>query len=240
MDKIKLAVKERSDLGKKVKRLRATGIVPANLFGKGVKSTSLQMDKKDFQKTFRKVGETGLVELTLDKGEHPVLIHRVQRDPKSDEIIHVDFHQVNLKEKISTKVPIVLVGESPAEKSGIGLVLQTLNEVEVESLPTDIPHNFEVNVDNLGEVGQVIHVKDLKVDKDKVEIKNDPEETIVSVQTAEMKEEVEETPVSPEQIEATAEKGEEEAKEGEEGKEGKEGKGSGEEKAEAKEETPAK
>src|SRR3990167_8019981 len=234
MDKVKLAVKERVDIGKKVKKLRAVGIVPAKLFGKGVKSTSLQMDKKDFQKTFRKVGETGLLELTLDKAEHPVLIHRVQRDPKSDEVIHVDFHQVNLKEKITTNVPVVLVGESPAEKSGVGLVLQTLNEVEVECLPADIPHNFEVNVDKLEEVGQTTHVKDLKVEKDKVEIKNDPEEVIVSVQTAEMKEVVEEAPVSPEEVEATAEKGEE--AEGEAPAEGGEKK---EEPTETKEEKPA-
>lgn len=211
MDKIKLSVKERDLLGKKVKQLRKSGLIPANLFGKGIKSKSLQVDKKDFQQTFRKVGETGLLELDLGAAKHPVLIHRVQRDPKSDSVIHVDFHEVNLKEKIITNVPVVLVGESPAEKSGIGLVLQTVNEVEVECLPSDIPHNFEISIDKLEEVGQSIQVKDIKFDKEKLEMKNDPEETIVTVQTAEMKEEVEETPVSPEEVEAIAEKGEEAA-----------------------------
>lgn len=214
MDKVKLTVEERAELGKKVRRLRAAGIIPANLFGKGIKSKSLQVDRKLFQKTFRTVGETGLVELSVGSTTHPVLVHSVQRDPRSDQIIHVDFHEVNLKEKITANVPVVLVGESPAEKSGVGLVLQTLNEVEVECLPSDIPHNFEVSIDGLEEVGQGLHIKDLKVDKAKVEIKNDPEEMIVTVQTAEMKEEVEEAPVSPEDVEATAEKGEE-ATEGE-------------------------
>lgn len=216
MDKVKLTAQERTELGKKVKKLRKTGIIPANLFGKDVKSASLQVDKKLFLKTFRTVGETGLVELEVGSKEHAVLIHRVQRNPKTDDVIHVDFHEVNLKEKIVTNVPIVLVGESPIEKSGIGLVLQTLNEVEVECLPTDIPHNIEVNIDKLEEVGQTIQVKDLKIDKTKVEIKNEPEEQVVGVQTAEMKEEVEEAaPVSPEAVEATAEKGEAETEGGE-------------------------
>jgi large subunit ribosomal protein L25 len=208
MDKVKLTVEERTELGKKVKRLRATGIIPANLFGKGIKSQSLQVDRKLFQRTFRQVGETGLVELSVGSSNHPVLVHRVQRDPRSDQITHVDFHEVNLKEKITANVPVVLIGESPAEKSGVGLILQTLNEVEVECLPADIPHNFEVSIDKLEEIGQSIHVKDLKADKEKVEIKNDADEMIVTVQTAEMKEEVEEEAVSPADVEATAEKGE--------------------------------
>jgi len=228
MDKTKLSAKERAELGKKVKKLRAAGLLPANIFGKTIKSKALSVDRKEFTKTFRKVGETGLVELEVGTTTHPVLVHRVQRDPKSDEPIHVDFHEVNLKEKIVTNVPVVLVGESPAEKSGVGLVLQTLNEVEVECLPADIPHNFEINVDKLEEVGQTVHVKDIKVEREKVEIKNDPEEVIVSLQTAEMKEEEPEPEVAPEAVEAVAEKGEE--------AEGEVGEG-GEEKTEAKEET---
>lgn len=230
MEKIKLVVEKRNSFGKKVKKLRSTGIVPANLFGKGIKSQALQLDRKIFGKVFRAVGETGLLHLDIGTESHPVLIHRVQRDPKSDSIIHIDFHEVNLKEKITAKVPVVLLGTSPAEKSGVGLVLQTVNEVEVECLPADIPHEFEVSVDKLGEVGQSIHVKDLVVDKDKVEIKNDPEEVVVSVQTAEMKEEEPEPEVSPQEVEATSEKGEAEGGETSPGVE---------EKAEAKEETSA-
>src|SRR3989344_3862715 len=189
MEKVSLSARARTNLGKKVKKLRKEGKIPANLFGKDIKSKALDVEEKEFRKIFKEVGETALINVKVDSEAYPALIHKVQLDPKTDSILHVDFHKVNLKEKITTNVPVVLVGESPAEKSGVGLVLQTLNEVEVESLPTDIPHNFEVSIDKLEEVGQSLHVKDLKVDKAKVEIKNDPEEVIVSVQTAEMKEE---------------------------------------------------
>ena len=115
-----------------------------------------------------------------------------------------------------------LVGESPAEKSGVGLLLQTVNEIEVESLPTDIPSQIEVDVSKLEEIGNSIHVSDLMIDKAKVEVKNNPEDVVVSVQTAEMKEEAtpEKAP-SPEDVEATAEKGKDEEAEGEEDKEEK-------------------
>ncbi|MCH7541563.1 50S ribosomal protein L25 [Patescibacteria group bacterium] len=218
MTKLSISVEPRKILGKKVKKLRGEGILPANLFGKDIKSKSLQVQEKDFRPLFKSAGETGVVEIKLKSDIYPALIHNVQRSPVTDKIIHVDFHKVNLKEKITTHVPIKLVGESPSEKSGTGLLLQTINELEIESLPTDIPPQIEVDTTKLEEVGQTIQVKDLKIDRDKVDVKNSPEDVVVSVQTAEMKEApVEEEAPSPEDVEATAEKGkEEEAAEDEE------------------------
>ncbi|MEX0617245.1 MAG: 50S ribosomal protein L25 [Candidatus Woykebacteria bacterium] len=214
MEKTVLKAEVRKILGKKVKRIRKEGTLPANLFGKGIKSKSLQVTEKDFREVFKQVGETGVVTVKVEGEDYPALIHNIQLQPKTDAILHADFHKVNLKEKITTHVPVSLEGESPAEKTGVGLLLQTISEVEVESLPADIPHEIKVDVSKLEEVGQSIHVKDLKVAKDKVEIKNDPEATVITVQTAEMKEEpVEETP-APEEVEATAEKGEKEEAEG--------------------------
>jgi len=231
MEKIKLTLTPRKILGKKVKKLRREGILPANLFGKDIKSVALQISEKDFIKAFKKSGETVVVEVKVGENTYPALIQNFQKDPVSGKVIHVDFHKVNLKEKITANIPIKLVGESPAEKSGIGLVLQTLNELEIESLPTDIPSEVEVNIESLSEVGQTIHVKDLKLDRDKIEVKNDPEEVIISVQTAGMKEEevVEEAP-SPEEVEAISEKGEEEV--AEEGKPAEKAKDEGEGKEE--------
>ncbi|OGY22476.1 MAG: hypothetical protein A2126_04695 [Candidatus Woykebacteria bacterium GWB1_45_5] len=231
MEKLKLALEPRSVLGKKVKSLRGQGVLPANLFGKDIKSIALQIPEKDFRKVFKEAGETGLLELTVKNQLYPALIHHTQRDPLTGKIIHVDLHKVNLKEKIITMVPIKLTSESEAEKSGVGLILQTLNELEVESLPADIPHEITLDISNLTEVGQTIHVKDLKVNREKIEVKNDPEEVVVSVQTAEMKEEVVEEAPAPEEVEAIAEKGEEEvAEKTEEGKEEKEEKEAAEEK----------
>lgn len=229
MERIKIEVDPRKVTGKKVKKLRNEGLIPANIFGKDIKSISVQVGLKEFQKAFKEAGETSLVDVKVGVDTFPSLIHNLQRDPRHDQVIHVDFHKVNLKEKITAFVPVVLEGEAPIAKSGEGLVLQTLNEVEVECLPTDIPQQITVSAEKLTEVGQTVHVKDLKVEKDKVEIKNDPEEVVVSVQTAEMKEEEPEPEVSPEDVEATAEKGEAEVEVDAT---------AGEEKAEAKEVAP--
>ena len=234
MEKLKIEVEPRSLMGKKVKKLRQGGLLPANLFGKGIKSKNLQVPEKEFYQFFRKAGETGVVEVKLKNETYPALIQNVQRDPVSGKMLHIDFHKVDLKEKITAHVPIKLVGEAPAEKSGIGLVLQTLNELEIECLPADIPHEIEINAAALTEVGQTTHVKDLKVDREKIEVKNDPEEVVVSVQTAEMKEEVVEEAPAPEEVEAIAEKGEEE--EAAEGEEKPSTRAQSEGKAEAKEE----
>ena len=216
MSKLSISVEPRKILGKKVKTLRSEGILPVNLFGKDIKSKTLQVQEKDFRPLFKTAGETGVVEVKLKSETYPALIHNVQRNPVTDKIIHVDFHKVNLKEKISTHVPIKLVGEAPAEKTGVGLLLQTINEIEVESLPGDIPSQIEIDASKLEEVGQTVHVKDLNINTDKVEVKNNPDDVVVSVQTAEMKEEVVEEAPAPEEVEAIAEKGEEEAEEGKE------------------------
>lgn len=227
MEKVKISAEPRKVLGKKVKNLRKEGILPANLFGRGLKSKAVQLPGKDFRKVFKQAGETGVVELKVKDEAYPVLIHSVQHDPVTNNITHVDFQKVNLKEKITAHVPIKLVGESPAEKSRVGLILQTVSEIEIESLPTDIPPEIEIDISKLSEVGQTVHVKDLKIDKEKIEVENEPEEVVVSVQSAEMKEEPVEEEKTPEEVEATAEKGEEEAAEGgekkEEGKEDAEG-----------------
>jgi len=222
MNKLTIIAESRKVLGKKVKKIRAEGLLPANIFGKDMKSHTLQLQDRDFRKLFKEAGETTVVEVKVKDKIYPVLINTVQKHPVTGKIIHVDFHKVNLKEKITANVPLKLTGESPAEKSGVGLLLQTINEIEVESLPTDIPSQIEIDVSKLEEIGNSVHVSDLKIDKSKVEVKNNPEDVVVSVQTAEMKEEsVEEEAPSPEDVEATAEKGEDEEAEGEEGKEEK-------------------
>jgi large subunit ribosomal protein L25 len=211
MERLKLVVEPRTVVGKKVKKIRQEGQIPANIFGREVTSTPIKIKDKDFLKVFKEAGETALINLDLGEGvERPVLIKGVQKEPKSGQILHVDFFQVNLKEKVVTHVPIQLVGEAPVAESGDGLILQTLNELEIECLPTDIPSDIEVDISGLTEVGQTIHVGDLKLDREKCEVKNDPEEVVASVQSAEMEEEIEEAAPTPEEIEITQEKPKEE------------------------------
>lgn len=190
MDKKELKAEERKVTGRKVKNLRKEGLLPGNVFGKKVKSEAIQVVLKDFEKVFKEVGETGLVMLKVGKNEKPVLIHNLQLNPVTDKPLHVDFLQVDLKEKVEAEVPVELIEESPAEKQGIGTVVQYVNEVKVEALPTDLPESFEVDTSILTEVDQAIHIKDLKVDSSKVEIKADSEEIVAKVEPPQKEEEV--------------------------------------------------
>lgn len=162
MKREQLTAEPRTVLGKKVKKLRREGILPANVYGKNHKSVAIQLSVRDFNDIFKRVGETGLVDLHVGKEVLPVLIHDTQINPKSHDFIHADFLVVNLKEKITAKVPVEMVGESPAVKEKKGLLLQLLSNVEVEALPADLPEKIEVSVENLHEVNDIITVADVK------------------------------------------------------------------------------
>ncbi len=191
MDKYILKAEKRKIFGRKVKNLRKEGIIPAIIYGKKIKSEPIEIKLGEFQKVFKQVGETGLLELQVDGSKRPVLIHFVQKDPINDFPLHIDFLQVDLKEKVTAKVPITIIGESPVEKQGLGTVVQYLDEVEVEALPGDLPEKFEINANDLNSVDQTIIIKDLKYDKTKVEIRDDLQKIVVKVEAAkEEKEEI--------------------------------------------------
>ena len=163
MKRVTIKVDKRTVLGKKVKRLRRDGILPATIYGKDVKSVSVQVPLKEFDRVYKEVGETGLVELALDSEKpRPVLIKNVQLEPKSSMLLHTDFYQVNLSEKIKANVPVESVGEPKAVLDKIGILEVPLSEVEVEALPTDLPEKIEVNVVILANTGDQITVGDIK------------------------------------------------------------------------------
>lgn len=194
---IKLKSEKRELFGRKVSRLRKEAKIPANIFGKKVKSEAITVDSKEFSEVFEKAGETQIIDLN----GKPVLVSNLQTDPVSGDYLHVDFRQVDLTEKIKADVPIELTGESPAEKLNLGIVVQQLNELDVEALPADLPEKIIVDVSGLAEVDQAIYVKDLKVDK-KVEIKSDLELIVVKVDPPQKEEvvEVAPTPVEGESV----------------------------------------
>lgn len=180
MKKHELKVSKRTVLGKKVKKLRKEGIFPANIYGKELKSTAIQLPFKDFEKVFKEAGETGLVDVTVDGQVRPSLIHNVQYDPLSHTPLHADFYQVNLKEKVKTMVPIVTAGEPKAVSDKVGLLLQQLSEVEVEALPTDLPEKIEVDVSPLAAVDEQITVAELKIPTG-VTLLSDPNQVVVKI-----------------------------------------------------------
>lgn len=175
-----LTVEKRAILGKKVKKLRREGVLPTNIYGKGIQSLAVQVSTKEFENVFKEVGETGLVDLHVNGEVRPVLIHNVHIEPLTHAPLHADFYQVNLKEKIKTMVPVVTVGEPKAVSEKIGLLLQPLSEVEVEALPEDLPENIEVNVEPLAAVDDQITIGELKASKG-VEILTDPKQVVVKI-----------------------------------------------------------
>lgn len=183
MEKHKLMAKKRIIFGKKVRKLRTQGELPSNVYGKGIKSEALSVILKDFQKIYREVGETGVIYLTIegDPKERPVLFHNLQRDPVNNNPLHVDFYQVDLKEKITAKVSVVATGEAKAITDKVGVLLQPLSEVEVEALPTDLPEKVEIDVVKLSQIDEALSVKDIKVDKTKINILTDLDEIIFKI-----------------------------------------------------------
>ena len=166
MARQKLAVEKRTVFGKKLKKLRKEGILPANIYGKDIKSISVQVPYKDFEKVYKEARETGLIDVQVANGEvKPSLIHNVQRDSYKDITLHADFFQVNLKEKVKTMVPVVTVGIAQAVSDKLGLLLQPISQVEIEALPEDLPEKIEINVEHLGAVNDQILVSEIKAPK---------------------------------------------------------------------------
>lgn len=176
---MKLSVKKREIFGKKVKTLRAQGLIPAVIYGKHIEAESISCVKNDLLRIYRTAWYSTPVELTGDVN-HLVLINSLQLDPVSDEIIAADFLAVSRTEKVSAKIPVVTVGESQIEKLNEGKIMQVRDEIEVEALPQDLPNKFEIDISVLQTVNDVFFIKDLKV-SDKVTILDDPELPILTV-----------------------------------------------------------
>lgn len=182
---------ERRDLtGKKVKRLRAEGKVPAVLYGFKTENTSLAIDAKAFRRLYNKAGGSTLVNLEID-GQQPVqiLIQDAQLDPVTDAALHVDFFAVNMKEEVETEVPLVFVGESPAVEVQDGSLVTNLTELEIKTLPANIPSEIEVDITALKTFEDQIRVGDLKVPEG-VEILTDPEIVVALVEEPRSEEEL--------------------------------------------------
>lgn len=175
-----LKTQNRTIFGKQTRKLRADGLVPAEVFGHGFKNEHVSVPVKEFSKVFKEAGENTVINLVNEKGEKtPVIVNDVAFDHIKGGVLSVDFHRVRMNEKIQAKVPIELIGNAPAVKKGF-MVVKVLNEIEVEALPNQIPHRYEVDVTHLEDPGQDICVKDLKVDAN-VKILSHVESVIITI-----------------------------------------------------------
>ena len=133
-----LNAEPRVKLGKQAESLLEEGFVPAELYGKGFENVHVKVSTKEFLNIFEEAGESTLVNIVVDKQEYPVLIYDIQRDNLGEQIVHVDFYRVNMKEKIVTDVPLEFENEAPAVKEFDGVLITAIDTVEVEALPAQL------------------------------------------------------------------------------------------------------
>jgi large subunit ribosomal protein L25 len=202
-----LSAKIRKELGKKVKNLRKNNILPGILYGPKIeKSLPIEINLKEFEKIYKKAGETSLITLAIatrekedlsslpsletEKEKFLVLINEIKTEPLSGKIIHVDFYQPRLDKEIEADIPLIFEGEAPACKELGGTLVKNIHEVKVKALPKNLPHEIKVNVEKLKTLENIILIKDLIIQKE-VKILKDPEEVVVLITPPEKVEEEE-------------------------------------------------
>lgn len=167
--------------GRRTNKLRAVGQVPGVMFGFGTEPVSLTVDHNTAMKAYNAAGESTVLDLTIDGTVHPVLISDIQRHPLTDDLSHIDFRRVDLTRKIEAKIALKLIGEAPAVKAHGGTLIQSLEEVEVISLPNALVHEIEVDVSGLVSFEDVIRVSDITAPAG-IEIRTESTMAIASVQ----------------------------------------------------------
>ena len=176
-----LNVVPRDVLGKKVKVLRRQGVTPANIYGSHIESQSIQLSTEELRHVIKTAGRNDIVYLRLDGDEpRPTFVRDIQQNPVTDAILHVDFLQISLREKVKADVPLHLVGLAPAVDTLGGILMHGLDHVSVEALPTEVPSFIEVDVTSLAEINQALHVSDVPVPEG-VTILTDVEQVIAKV-----------------------------------------------------------
>src|SRR5215218_9121825 len=209
-DNVDLQAKLREERGKNAaRRLRASGMLPAVLYGDGDgASTALAVPDRVVDYTLQHLGDNALYDIDLGAGGSTARIVDAQRDPVSGRLIHVDFAPVNMRERIEITVPLHVVGEAPGAEEG-GVLQQVAYEVQIETLPGDIPQELTLDVTSL-EMNENLTLADLTL-PDGITLVSDPEEVAATVTAP--------TEITEEDLEAAGvveEEPEEEAAEGEE------------------------
>lgn len=190
MERHHLAAESRTQLGKQSKKLRRIDQVPAVVYGHGVASQSVVVTQPDLLRVFRQAGTTSLIDLAIAGGSPvTVLIHDIQRHPITSVIIHADFYQVTMTEKLQAEIELDFTGESAAVKELGGIFVRTLDKVKVECLPADLVPHIAVDISSLKTFDDRIHVRDI-VAPTGITILDRGEEVVASVTRPRSEEEI--------------------------------------------------
>ncbi|HUY57571.1 MAG TPA: 50S ribosomal protein L25 [Candidatus Micrarchaeaceae archaeon] len=187
-----LEVAARTTVGRHVSGLRRQGLVPGVVYGHSVAPITVEIPGREFAKIFHRAGRSHLLQLRVEgeRASRPVLIKELQINPRTSEPVHVDFFQVNLLEKLTVQVPVVLVGEAPATKFNAGELLHLIHQLEVSCLPNAIPGEFDVDVSGLAEIDDAVRLSEIQLPEG-VELAAalDPEEVIAKIAAPRVQEE---------------------------------------------------
>jgi large subunit ribosomal protein L25 len=160
--------------------VRINGSVPGVVYGKDVPSTGVQVGTSEFIRLFREVGQNHVFTLAVEKKSYSVLIQELQKHPVTGKPLHIDFLTVDMKAEVHVKIPVKLIGTSPAVIEG-GQIHQSLDALEVKCLPGDIVDAFELDISSLDHMGKTLHVSDMIIDTKKFHVLSHAEEAVVSV-----------------------------------------------------------
>lgn len=158
-----LNAEPRETTGKAVRSLRRQGLTPANLYGRGTQSVSLQIPTKALEQALAAGGRASLLTLTVNGTSHRALLRDLQRHPVSRLILHAEFYKVDMARSIQTVVPIHTVGEAPAARLPDSVITQMLHAVEIECLPANIPAGIDLDLSALTDLDTALVVRDLRV-----------------------------------------------------------------------------
>ncbi|MCD6094441.1 50S ribosomal protein L25 [bacterium] len=181
---LSLTAQIRSEKKRRVKELRRKGLLPGIVYGKGIKTLLLKIPYQDFKKIYQQQGEGMIVNLKVKnekEKEFFTLIREVQKDPLSEEFIHVDFYQIPKDEEVATVIPLRFEGEAPAEKDLGGVLIKNIHEVKIKALPKDLIFSIRVDLSSLKTFEDVIRIKDLNTPSN-VKILANPEEIVALVE----------------------------------------------------------
>ena len=208
-DQVSLNADVRTESGKKfAKRLRYRGQLPAIVYGEDVASVACSVDYRALSDLLKAHGRNAIISLNAGDASQSTIIKDIQYHPVRGEMLHVDFHRIDLARKIVVEVPLHATGSAVGVRIGEGILEQMLHELEVECLPTDIPDHIEIDVSDL-DIGDSLHVSDIVVDGDDLSIVTDIDRTVFAVAAPALVLEEEEEVEDEEGMVAEGEEGEE-------------------------------
>jgi len=180
MEEITLKASKRNVIGKQVKALRREGILPAVVYGRRMESFPISLDMRDASRILDKAASSALIVLDVEGERYYTLVREKQRNPVLGTYRHIDFQAVSLTEKVRANVAIQFVGEAPAVNLYFGILVSNFEQLSVEGLPKNLPERIEVDLSNLKEIGDALHVRDLVLPEG-VETLDNPDEMVVVV-----------------------------------------------------------